>query len=1268
MGKKIRHFFEQIKFKEKIIFLKYLLVSIFLFLISLFFDESAAYFNFENSSAIDEELIERALDEKEKKIAHILTELTFEFSKIDNEFITNESKKIYSYDSVFFSDKYLNLSKEGINLLIYKDDSLKFWTSNLIPLSIKYSDSYLGDRIVDLNNSIYRVIIQKKARYIFVGLIHIKNKYSYQNSLLKNSYNPEFNLSENIELSLIRETYGFYINDANGNFLFTLIPSNSSITEKPFFYISVSFYLLSLVFFLYFINILVKKLFFFSRNDIWLLFLVVILLYIKYLLAYYQLPTNIYFTDLYKPDIFAYSDFLPSVSEFLQLSFILFFIGFNFATVVKSESITRQIISFQGKSKLRLKQLRILFIYVFPILLAFYYYFVLNLVRILIVHSTIPFEIYKILNLNLYSFIGLIIIGLQVSSFVLILYNYVYISSKLIQFKGFLYVCSLFLAFFFLLASYLDGGVCLYSIIYLFVLLLIFVLVRFFNIFYPYYFYVFVLFISTIFIIFYIDKFVDEKDLEIRNTLILPVMQEHDDVAEHILNELSTKIKKDSQIDGIIFTEENAEEKLKNHLYKKHYPALWEEYDLNVSICKSSDSLYVNNLHKVNCFDHYAEITDNQGVVLGNSKFYFLDNQNGRITYFGVFEYVDSLRGINSQLFLELNSKLRSKVIGFPKVLIDESYYRKSRLEEYSYAKYINNKLENQKGSFSYKYNLREYNFENKDSAVFFQDSYQHLVRSNAGSYTVIISRQYRSALDMLVSLSYIFVLYYMFLNIVLMVNRVPFYYQQMRHGLKFRIQFSMISILFLSILTVGGLSIYYIIKQSERNYNKNVKLDLTAVINELEYEYDNQTNFDSIPQAEVYQVLKKIANIFATDIHMYSTSGDLIASSTPEIFDRELLGRKLAPLAFKNLHVNGENYFNFDEKLGELEYLSAYARLMSINNEPLAYINMPFFAKEKILQEEVSSFVVSVINIFALLLLISVIVAIFISNKIVQPLRLVQSKFSEIQLGKTNEQILYSRDDEIGGLIKEYNRMLVELAKSAEMLGKSEREGAWREMAKQIAHEIKNPLTPMKLSLQLLKKSWTDKDPAFPIRIENVSNTLIEQIDRLSSIATSFSNFARIPSAQNKKFNIRLTLESALRLFENYDDLTLLSNLESIYSDIYVFADEEQISRAFINLIKNAHQAKKKNIDCFIHIELLYNEKRIIVKIIDNGTGIPDHVKEHLFRPNFTTKTSGMGLGLSIVKNIIENANGKVWFETEVNIGTTFYIELPVYQEERVI
>jgi nitrogen fixation/metabolism regulation signal transduction histidine kinase len=267
------------------------------------------------------------------------------------------------------------------------------------------------------------------------------------------------------------------------------------------------------------------------------------------------------------------------------------------------------------------------------------------------------------------------------------------------------------------------------------------------------------------------------------------------------------------------------------------------------------------------------------------------------------------------------------------------------------------------------------------------------------------------------------------------------------------------------------------------------------------------------------------------------------------------------------------------------------------------------------------------------------------------------------MELGKYNEPIDYDRNDEIGSLVKEYNKKVDELAVSAELLARSERESAWREMAKQIAHEIKNPLTPMKLNIQYLQHTKS-KNKEYNEFLERVTSTLIEQIDNLSNIATEFSNFAKMPIAQNQVFVLADQLKKVIDLYET-DDRANLEFHPGNFKNIRVNADREQLSRAIINLIKNGLQAIPEDRIGTISISLGRRDKMAVVAVSDNGTGIPEELRSKMFSPSFTTKTSGMGLGLSIVKNIVENFSGKIWFEPNEDQGTTFFFEIPIYEEQ---
>jgi nitrogen fixation/metabolism regulation signal transduction histidine kinase len=411
-----------------------------------------------------------------------------------------------------------------------------------------------------------------------------------------------------------------------------------------------------------------------------------------------------------------------------------------------------------------------------------------------------------------------------------------------------------------------------------------------------------------------------------------------------------------------------------------------------------------------------------------------------------------------------------------------------------------------------------------------------------------------------------------------------------------------------------------------------------------------------------LYRELTKLSNIFRTDINIYGVDGELLASSRVEIFQRGLISSRMNSNAFYEIYQNYqyESYFQ-PEKIGELSYLSVYKPIINNRGQILGTINLPYFITQDKYSQEISTFIVAFINLYVLLLLASIVIAVFIASEITRPLVVIQENLQKMQLGKHNEPIYYRRNDEIGSLVKEYNKKVDELAVSAELLARSERESAWREMAKQVAHEIKNPLTPMKLNIQYLQRAKR-KGKEYDEHIERVTAILIEQIDNLSNIATEFSNFAQIPNARNQVFELTAQMKKVIGLFET-DDRANIEFKYKGFEDIKVNADREQLSRAIINLVKNAIQSIPENRKGKIEISINRREHMAIITVSDDGQGIPVDLRDKLFSPSFTTKTSGMGLGLAIVKNIVENFSGRIWFETELDKGSTFYIEIPVFE-----
>lgn len=310
-------------------------------------------------------------------------------------------------------------------------------------------------------------------------------------------------------------------------------------------------------------------------------------------------------------------------------------------------------------------------------------------------------------------------------------------------------------------------------------------------------------------------------------------------------------------------------------------------------------------------------------------------------------------------------------------------------------------------------------------------------------------------------------------------------------------------------------------------------------------------------------------------------------------------------------------------------------------------------------MRQEISNFLVAIINLNAFIFLIAGLIALFITNRITNSFSIISDKMKEVNLGKHNDEIIWNRNDEIGELVQEYNKMVGKLGESASALAKSERESAWREMARQVAHEIKNPLTPMKLSIQYLQKAINNNQPNVKELSGTVANTLVEQIDHLSKIAADFSQFANIGTTSVEIFDLHQVLASLKELYTPNQQIAITWN--PVQEKIMMQADRTQMNRLFTNLLTNAVETRRENELCKIEIDERREDDMIVISIKDNGDGIPPETQSRIFIPNFTTKSSGTGLGLAMCKGIVEQARGKIWFETEQAKGTTFYVALPV-------
>jgi nitrogen fixation/metabolism regulation signal transduction histidine kinase len=301
-----------------------------------------------------------------------------------------------------------------------------------------------------------------------------------------------------------------------------------------------------------------------------------------------------------------------------------------------------------------------------------------------------------------------------------------------------------------------------------------------------------------------------------------------------------------------------------------------------------------------------------------------------------------------------------------------------------------------------------------------------------------------------------------------------------------------------------------------------------------------------------------------------------------------------------------------------------------------------------------------TIMNIFTAIFLCFLVFSYFASRILTVPLRLITQKIQKTTLHDYNEPLEWESDDEIGLLVNEYNRMLVKLEESKQALSRSEKESAWREMAQQVAHEIKNPLTPMKLTLQHLQRTLLNGNGSLNKNsAEKSFITLLDQVDTLNDIATSFSAFAKMPTPKEEVFEIGAVVRKTIELYSNDSDVEISTDIAP--GECYVKGDQQLMSRIFTNLIINGIQSVPNGRRPHIFIGLQKNVHNILVEIRDNGVGIPENIRNKIFIPNFSTKYAGSGIGLAVAKRGVEHAGGIIWFESEESKGTSFFIQLPL-------
>ncbi|MCD4694822.1 MAG: hypothetical protein K8S16_01175 [Bacteroidales bacterium] len=1080
------------------------------------------------------------------------------------------------------------------DLYVLKNDSLVFWSNYSIPVSDIIYPKNFTQGVGFFSNGHYLLESCDVNNYSLIVTYLIKSEYQYENQYLKNEFNKDLTISNDITISYTEAEHNIF--GANGEFLFSLTFPKIFAFDKNGQFVLILFFVLAYIFLhalLYNIyNIISAR---YTLKWPFLIAFIIDVLIIRIFIFYLRYPYHIFNSILFDPDIFASSWYLPSLGDLLLSLLSLFSVSiaifkfFKFRKNPISELKLQNIIS-EGFS--------LLFV-------LFLFNGLTHLIKILVLNSSINFNLNYISEIDTLSIIGFFCIGLLISSFIFLtlkpLLNFVRLFSGI---RNYFISSTVFI----LVVVFLNY-ILFQNIPYHYLFLLLYFL-SFWNLNrasnqdrrIQFSFSILQILLFAAFSTYLLFVFTSQKEKENRILYAQNLSEQQDPLVEYKFSIIQSAIFSDTvlsnNLNSIKSRYELPDSDPQNYILKKYFTDGFNDYDIVITICDQDFNLELQPEDiNVNCFEYFDSVVKDFSKHTGTENLYITDYGYIKGNYLGILDFRSY--SFDAQIFIELYSKNIPKGLGYPELLIDNKTTDRSIWTNYSFAFYNNAELVYRNGNFFYSTKLPEQEDLRGDISFVNFDKYNHLFYHVDDDVTLVIGYKNAGFLDIAAPFSYISIFYGLFTFFLLLFINTPFKINLRELNLKKRIQFSIITLILTSFIFIGVSSVYYIISLNKEKNNSILSEKAHSVIIELEHKLADEQNLTSDMELYLSDLLYKFSLVFFSDINLYNPEGTLLASSRPEIFNKGLLSEKMNPVAFQNLSFNNKSLFIHEEKIADYSFLSAYLPFINADNKLIGYLNLPYFAKQEELTKEVSNFLTAFINIYVILIAISIYIALIISNYITKPLQLLREKISQLKLGKTEEKISWSKKDEIGSLVVEYNRMVDELATSATLLAKSERESAWREMAKQIAHEIKNPLTPMKLSVQYLQKAYDEKAPDWDKRLKRFTQTIVEQIDSLSIIASEFSDFAKMPKSKFDKTDINEVIKNVIGLFKNTSRIHFKFHYTEKH---YVHADKEQLLRVFNNLIKNSIQAISDPGKGVIEISIEKSYPFHIIKFFDNG------------------------------------------------------------------
>ncbi|MDQ6763508.1 MAG: HAMP domain-containing histidine kinase [Bacteroidota bacterium] len=1168
-----------------------------------------------------------------------------------------------------------DLVEKKFFIFIYRLTSLNeklpvFWNTEVIEPDSTVLNAPQGTSFHKLINGWY--IIDKRryqtiSRPAFEMITFIPVKWSYyvENKYLHNSFEAVKKVDNAYKISLAPTK--LKIKDIKGKVLFYLKQVEKA-AAAPDNTISLWLRVLAAILVLSFIHKLAK--FYVERKGFWIGLTILILSVLALRIASYFLPIPLNFRqlELFDPAIYGSNMVFSSLGDLLINSllfiWIVLFIRFHFRNATTG-------IRFDTNLK---KYAAIL---ILAVLMIGFTLICGNIVKSLVSDSQISFDVINFFTLNIYSVIGFIVLCCVATGYfflVQILLQPVKNEIKPDRYDLYFAVSILGLIFLTLRlhSAYVTFDLCLLAwlLVFIYLLSVRFLSLHAFDLISSHFiFWLFFFSVSITAVIVFHNR---KKEIEQRKHFAENLANKADPSGEVMMNIVLTDFS-NSFLSEIFerFANRDQNKQLKDSLVNENFSGYLNKYDTKIYTFGPSESpLYNDDSTNYNALN---TIVQTQGKPTEIPGLYYYDVSYDRFNYISKKVVTDTTGATEGYIFIVSKPKRYKSDALYPELFSKGNTNSIESSSVYAFAVYKKSQLGNSYNDYPFPTTIDSSQFTYNEFRIVHNDGYEELwYRANADKI-IVIARQDNFFIESITLFAYLFCSFLLITVIFNLLNQLLAekiftgrYRSFWQFTIRNQVHGTIISISIFSFLIIGVTTILFFISR----YHSNNREKLSRTIHVMETEVRN--SIDTIPalqrrlqsigkmvNSQLEVTINNVSAIHAADINLYDLNGNLQVSSLPLPYDKGIVSKKMDPIAFYHLHELKDVQFFQEQKIGDLEYLSNYVPVRDESGKEYAYINIPYFESQNKLEDEISNFLVTIINLNAFIFLVAGIIALFITNRITRSFSLISDKMKEVNLEKRNEEIVWNRQDEIGELVNEYNNMVKKLDVSAQMLAKSEREGAWREMARQVAHEIKNPLTPMKLNLQYLQRAIDNNSPEVQSISLYVANVLLEQIDHLSQIASDFAQFANIGNSRNQLFDVNRTLENVGTLYSTNGKLQTIKNLYPY--ELLIEGDKTQVNRLFTNLLQNAVQSVPESRNPVIEIASTLKDNKAIVSIKDNGIGISPDKYNKIFTPNFTTKTSGTGLGLAMCKGIVEKMNGRIWFETLEEKSTTFFVELPV-------